>query len=82
MTLSRRSLLTGLASIIAAPAIVRASSLMGMPRPPRLSGAYWAQLTNAQILEDILAMHRALIAQTTLVPEHPGIKNFYFRSMG
>lgn len=33
---NRRAFLTGLGSIIWAPAIVRASSLMGLPRPERI----------------------------------------------
>lgn len=56
MSLSRRSLITGLVSLVAAPAIVRASSLMpvkAMPPANWLDQAY--SLTKTQIDRNLYA---------------------------
>lgn len=40
---SRRAFLTGLGAVICAPAIVRVSSLMGLPRAPLFEHQEWSQ---------------------------------------
>ena len=42
MSLSRRSLLGGVIATLSAPAIVRASSLMGIPTPKIIVPEFWA----------------------------------------
>lgn len=56
----RRSFLTGMGAIIASPAIVRASSLMGMPRQTRWFGtaeeaAAWIKRSMDAELQRLLA---------------------------
>jgi hypothetical protein len=61
MNMHRRTLLRGLGAIIAAPAIVRASSLM--PVKP-IYGAPWTQVAPETILSDIDRMFALLLRQS------------------
>lgn len=70
---TRRGFLTGISSVIAAPAIVRVSSLMRLPPPVRivLLGEYdwdWRQKTPDEILKDINDMFLRLMQNTDPVP--------------
>jgi hypothetical protein len=56
MTLSRRGLLTGLGALIAAPAIVRAGSLMPVRRPALTAPQLVLQWVYPSILDDLAQM--------------------------
>lgn len=72
-TLTRRGLLGGMLSIIAAPAIVRASSLMPVKSVKVIdfypSNLIWSQKTPEEIVEDMQTFLRTISIQSQ-VPVH------------
>ncbi len=69
MTLSRRSLLLGLTAALAAPAVVRAESLMKLWVPPNRHFSLNGFMTDAEMWDlSETSLERALIRYSSIYP--------------
>ncbi len=73
MIATRRSLITGLASLLCAPAIVRASSIMPVKAWAAASDPYWINSTHTYRLVKAFGEFKEIVAYNTLNNCYPTI---------